>query len=134
MEKEVKQQIVDLDLKNVELISHELSFSELRVKMLECHLSLGQFEDNPRLKRTIPHKAFESLNMVTAKAGGIMEILEDGENCLMVNLADSRDLADKILTLKNNSELMTKLIINGVDLFKKRFSIKIIVEPIMRLM
>lgn len=100
MQKEIEQQIKDFKLNNVEFISKALSFEELTQLMNGCHISLGQFEHNDRLKRTIPHKAFESLAMripyITGRAEGVQEILKDGENCLMVNLANPEDLVEKL--------------------------------------
>lgn len=124
--KEIEQQIKDFKLNNVEFISKALSFEELTQRMNECHISLGQFEHNDRLKRTIPHKAFESLAMqipyITGRAEGVQEILKDGENCLMVNLADPEDIAKKILLLKNNRILREKLAKNGYYTHQCRFT------------
>jgi glycosyltransferase involved in cell wall biosynthesis len=126
LEKEVKEQINSLKLKNVELISDELSFEELRKKMLECHVSLGQFENNLRLERTIPHKCYETLAMnlpyITARTPAVSEILEDGESSLFVNTADSRDLAEKILMLKNNPDLAKKIGENGNKIYQEKFT------------
>lgn len=128
--KEIEQQIKDLKLNNVEFISKALSSEELTQRMNECHISLGQFEQNDRLKRTIPHKAFESLAMkipyITGCAEGVQEILKDEENCLMVNLADPEDIAKKILLLKNNPILREKLAKNGYHLYQDRFTPQIL--------
>ena len=48
------------------------------------------------------------LPYITGKNMAISELLTDRENCLMVSNADSRDLADKILELKNNNNLAQK--------------------------
>lgn len=126
LEKEIKKEISELNLKNIELISKWLSDDEMRAKMLECHVSLGQFEGHERLGRTIPHKAFETMALgmpyITARAGGISEILTDGVNCLMVNPADPQDLAEKILRLKNDLSLAQKISENSLKLFLEKFS------------
>lgn len=128
--KEIEQQIKDINLNNIEFITKALSFEELTRRMNECHISLGQFEHNDRLKRTIPHKVFESLAMripyITGRADGVQELLKDGENCLMVNLADPEDLAKKILLLKNNPMLREKLAKNGYHTYQNRFTPKIL--------
>jgi glycosyltransferase involved in cell wall biosynthesis len=135
LEKEVKEEIFRLGLKNIELISRWLSGDEIRQLMLECHISLGQLENHDRLKRTIPHKAFETLALgipyITARAEGISEILTDGESCLMVNPADPEDLADKILQLKNNPKLADRMTKNGLELFKNKFNTKTLAYEIM---
>lgn len=128
LEKEIEEQIKILDLKNIELISAKLETDELRRKMLTAHVSIGQMEDDERLERTIPYKAFEALALklpyISGDAPGAKELFKDRENCLMVNLADPKDLADKILELKNNPELRKKIAENGYELYKKRLTPK----------
>jgi len=135
MQDEIKAQIGAYKLANLQLISENLSYDELRIKMLECHISLGQLADHERLERTIPHKCFETLAMglpyVTAKTSAVAEILTDGENCLFVNPADPKDLAEKILMLKNNSDLMKKIGDNGYELYKQKFTPKMLAKDIL---
>jgi glycosyltransferase involved in cell wall biosynthesis len=40
----------------------------------------------------------------------------------MVNLADSKDLAEKIMELKNSPELRKKIAENGYQLYKEKLS------------
>src|SRR3989344_1006938 len=138
LEKEIKAQIYNLKLKNVELISNELSFDELRIKMLGCQISLGQFENNLRLERTIPHKCYETLAMnlpyVTAGTPAILEILKDGISSMLVNLADPKDLAEKILMLKNNPDLMGNIAENGYKLYQEKFTPKNTVKDILAIL
>ena len=126
-----------LNLKKLEYIGTQIPIDALRSSMLKCHVSLGQFEDNERLKRTIPHKAFESLAMklpyLTARAEGVMEILKDGVNCLMVNPADPVDLAKKIKMLRDDRALADKLNESGYKLYLERFTPEKIVEPIIKI-
>lgn len=126
MEKKTKDLIEKLNLKNVKQISEEMPADRLREEMLTCYVSLGQFADHDRLNRTIPHKAYESLALkipyITGNTPATREFFKDRENCLMVKLADSHDLADKILELKNNLELGKIISDNGYELYKKEFS------------
>lgn len=135
--REFNEALKELNPKNVKYIKEQLPIDELRDLMLGCHISLGQFEANERLKRTVPHKAYESLNMrlpyITARTEGIMEILTDGETCLMVNPRDPEDLVDKIKKLRDDNDLTNKLIINAEKLYKDKFSEKVIVQPIIKL-
>lgn len=128
LETEARKLIEELKPTNLEWISEHLDPDELRKKMLECHVALGQFEAHERLARTIPHKAFEALSMnlpyLTGRAGGISEILTDRKDCLMVNLADPGDIAAKVLELKNNPELARSLAENGRRLAEASFSSK----------
>ncbi len=127
-----------LSPRNVRHICEQLPIKELREYMQKCHVSLGQFSDHERLLRTIPHKAFESLTMripyVTGRALGVQELLKDGENCLMVNLGDAKDLAEKILMLKNNVELREKLANNGYQTYQKQFTSSILAAELLLLL
>ncbi|MDP2947880.1 MAG: glycosyltransferase family 4 protein, partial [Nanoarchaeota archaeon] len=126
VEDKIASLIQSLNPNNLEWIRQYLPSHELRKKMLECHVSLGQFENHIRLQRTIPHKASESLAMglpyVTGKNMAVSELLTDRENCLMVSNADPKDLADKILELKNDSNLTQKIANNGHLLYKEKLS------------
>ncbi|MEK7669399.1 MAG: glycosyltransferase [Patescibacteria group bacterium] len=137
LEKNIKKQIQNFKLKNLEFISGNLSYNELRTKMLECHVSLGQFEYHERLKRTIPHKCFESLALglpyITARTAPITEILKDGESLLFVNSADPQDLKNKILLLKENAELRNKIGENGYKLYQEKFTPKILAKDILNI-
>jgi len=128
--RELEKKMAFLNLSNVTLIPRQLPLADIRALMLRSHVSLGQFEDNERLKRTIPHKAFESLAMhlpyVTADAEGVSDVLKDGENCLMVRPADPSNLAEKIIFLKNSPALQERLIEGGVKTYKSMFTPKVL--------
>jgi len=131
LEKEITEQVKNLNLRNLEIISkRRLGTNELRKKMLTSHVSIGQVENHERLERTIPYKAFESLALklpyINGNALGIKELLEDRKNCLLVNLADPKDLAKKIMELKNNPRLRKKLAENGYKLYKEKLNPKVL--------
>lgn len=133
--KKLSEKVSSLGLQNVEIISKFLPFAEMRKEMLSCHVSLGQFGNHPRLTRTIPHKAFETLALglpyVTGRAVGVLELLTSGENCLMATLADPKDLALKIRELKNDSSLTKKIALAGLLLYKEKLTPKILAEQIL---
>lgn len=126
MQKEVEKKIKDLNLQNLIFISEELEIDDLRNKMLRCHISLGWFEDRERLKRTIPHKAFESLAMklpyVTGDTLPLNEIFTNMKNCLLIRLADPIALANAISELKDNYDLRCEIAEAGYELYSRRFS------------
>jgi len=138
LEEEIKTAIDEHHLKNIEWLPRYLNYDELRCQMISCHVSLGQFEDHLRLKRTIPHKAFESLAMglpyITGRNEGVMELLKDGETCLTINPADPAGLAGKIIELKNNPELARKIGENGRKLFEDRLTAEKLAGEILGLM
>lgn len=136
LNKEIESQIQSLHLKNLEWISEDLSNEQLRKKMSECHVSLGQFENHERLERTIPHKCFETLAMglpyITSRTPAVSEILEDGVSALFVSIADSKDLADKILEIKNDSDLAKKIAENGMALYNSKLAPSVLAKEILK--
>jgi glycosyltransferase involved in cell wall biosynthesis len=120
---------------NVKHIAKQLPLTELVPLMQRCHVALGQFADHERLKRTIPHKAFEALALglpyVTARAEGICEILEDGETCLLVRPADAEELARAIVQLKHTTDMQLSMKDKGARLFSSDFAPRVIVGPLL---
>jgi len=137
VEDEVHDALARHQPRNVIINSAHLSFDDLRKMMLESHVLLGQFADHERLKRTIPHKTFEALALrmpyITVEAEGHRGFLVDHENCLMVKPANARDLADKILYLKNNPEVATRIAQNGYELYKHTATPKVLGQQLLRL-
>jgi len=137
LEKETKEKIRALGLHNVSLLDTFIAPDILRKEMLSCHVSLGQFDDHPRLARTIPHKAFEALALglpyVTGRAEGVSELLTDKENCLMSELGNAEDLAEKILQLKNNQVLVSTLGNAGHVLYRQKLTPKILAGEILNI-
>lgn len=121
-----KEIIARDSLTNVELIAELLPEAELREKMCGAALSLGQFEDNPRLSRTIPHKAFESMAMgipyLSGDAPAVREVVLDGETGFLVPLADPAILAAKIRELNDDTNLLGKVSLESLHEFRNRFS------------
>lgn len=120
--------------KNITHIGKQLPFDELVSTMQKCHVSLGQFANHERLKRTVPHKAYESLSMklpyITARMEGVQEILEEGKQCLMVHPENPEDLALKIMQLYKDEKLREKIAEEGFILYQEKFSPKEIVGPL----
>ncbi len=135
---QAKAFIAEKGLANVELISERLSEDALREKMCEASLSLGQFEDNPRLSRTIPHKAFESFAMgipyLSGDAPAIREIVTDGKTGFLVTLADSSALAEKILSLRDDPKILAEVRQKGRLLFEKSLSPVVLGAGLMKLL
>lgn len=128
----------ELKPKNLRHVAQQLPMSELREVMQKCHLSLGQFADHERLRRTIPHKAFESLVIklpyITARAEGVSEVFTDGETCLMVRPNDPADLAEKILHLKEDAAHAGRIAAAGYALYKERFAPEKVIGPLLALL
>lgn len=119
---------------NVELIMEKLPIEILRNKMLECHLSLGQLADHPRVQTTIPHKVFESMSMklpyLTGDNKGVMEIVEDNQTCFTVPPGDYHRLAQKIINLRDHPEDLERVAENAHQLYQREFTPKILAQKI----
>lgn len=126
MYREVNAIMDNLKPKNIEMIHERLPDEELRTRMLECHLSLGQLADHPRLSRTLPCKLFESLAIglpyLTARNAGVFELLKEDETCFAVPQNDSDALAKKILFLKENPTLREAIAKNGYQLYQEKLT------------
>lgn len=134
MYREVNALMAKLKPRNIEMTNETLSIHALREKMLECHVSLGQLADHPRLDRTLPWKLFESLALklpyLTGRNKGALELLKDGDTCIAVNPGDADDLAKKILELKNNPELRALIGARGFDLYTRKLTSKKLAQEV----
>lgn len=122
----LKNEILDLAQKlkpaNLKLITDFVSYEELRAIMQGCHLSLGQLSDHPRLARTIPNKAYESLAMklpyLTAINDGILELLSPDKTCLVCDPANASSLAKAILLARGNYSFVEKIAENSYKFYQ----------------
>lgn len=132
--REVNALMEKLHPKNVEKIEETLPPEELRVRMLQCHISLGQLADHPRLLRTLPCKLFESLALglpyLTGRNRAAMELLKENATCFAVEPANSNDLAKKILYLRDNPEKLRIVAENGYNLYKEKLTSKRLAEEL----
>ncbi len=89
------------DLKNVIRVSNLSPLEMLEIYRI-ANVAIGQISDHPRLKYTIPHKAYEAgyfkKSYVTARGGGVKEIYKE-KSVYYLSEADSKSLARAILTL-----------------------------------
>ena len=135
LKKDMANLVQELKPTNVELITEMLPIEELRKKMLECHLSLGQLANHPRVHTTIPHKVFESMAMklpyLTGDNKGVMEFLTDGETCFTVPPGDYHALARKILVLKDRPKELEQVAENAYQLYQREFTPKILAWKIL---
>lgn len=120
--KKIQALVDELKPTNLKLITEHLSDEELRVLMQQSHLSLGQLSDHPRLERTVPHKAYESLALklpyLTGRNPAIMELLKEGETCLACKPADADDLVKKIIWAKDHEAELTAIAERGYELYR----------------
>lgn len=95
----------ELDLKNINLIE-SVRYEELADYINKADLCLGIFGNTEKAKMVIPNKVIEALAcnklIITGDTPAIHEI--NDKNIILCNMADSKDLANKILKIKNNYE------------------------------
>jgi glycosyltransferase involved in cell wall biosynthesis len=91
------------NLQNVIRLS-SVSPSEMQEIYAMAHVAVGQISDHPRLKYTIPHKAFEAgyfkKAYVTSGSRGIKEIFKE-ESVIYLSNSNPESLASAILALGN---------------------------------
>ncbi|MCI0533351.1 glycosyltransferase [bacterium] len=108
----------------------------LRGKMGEAGVCLGLFGTAARIDFSIPNKLFEAIAcgkpVITARTKASLELFTDRENILFCERGDGKDLAEKILLLKNDPALRDKIAENAYRLFKERLTPKAIVGELLR--
>ncbi|MBT4121969.1 glycosyltransferase [bacterium] len=122
-----------LDVNNINFISKQ-SYSDLTKYISQSDICLGIFGKGQKTTRVIPNKVYEAIAMqkavITANTPAINELFKDKENILLCNQADSKDLVEKILLLRNDSKLRGDIADNGYKLFKEKCLSKIIVNKL----
>ena len=131
----IQDKIRELKPKNLELITEFLSDERLREIMHKCHVSLGQLSSHDRLKRTIPHKAYESIALrlpyLTARNPAVLELFKEGETCIACEGANAKDLAEKVLWAKNNIDRLNVIADNGYNLYKEKLTSVILAKNLL---
>ncbi len=96
-----------LGISNISFIE-PVPYGELPLFMAKADICLGIFGDSPKTDLVIPNKIYEAMAMgkaiITANTPAVRELLSDGENVLFCHKADAKDLAEKILSLKNSPD------------------------------
>jgi len=119
----------ELNLKNINFIDY-MPYEKLAEYMAQADICLGFFGLPGKAKRCGAFKVVEALAMkkalITADTPAMRELLTDRKNALFCRGAGEKDLAVKILELKNNPELREKIAENGYQTFKQRLTPKIL--------
>src|SRR3989344_1794594 len=81
----------------------------------------------PSLQEGMPNSLLEAmacgLPVIATRIGGVMDIVKDGENGILIEPADPQGLADGILRLLNDSEFARKIACNAFQTIKNSYSI-----------
>ena len=129
-----QKMIADYELSNVNLTTMFLPPDELRKTLASAHVMLGQFADHPRLKRTIQNKNMEALALglplITRDSPSNRELLTDNENCLFVRAGNPKDLADKILYLRQHPDVAARLGALARKTYDERLTSDVLVQAV----
>jgi len=121
--------VKEFNLKNVEFVDF-MPYEKLAEHMTQADICLGAFGDIPKSYRCSSFKVIEALAVkravITADFPSLEELLTDQVHCLFCKPDNEKDLAEKILELKNNPELREKIAENGYQLFKQKFTSKVL--------
>ncbi len=116
-------------LQNVNFIDF-VPYAQLADLMAEADICLGMFGDAPKAKRCGAFKIVEAMAMkkalITADLPATRELLTNQQNALLCKIADAKDLADKILELKNDPSLRNRIAENGYKTFKAKLTPKVL--------
>ena len=107
----------DLGLQNINFID-AMPYEQLSEQMTQADLILGMFGDTDKAMHCSAFKIIEGMAIkkpvLTGDTPALHELSpNNSETCYFCNMADSQDLADKILILKNNPDLSNKIAENG---------------------
>lgn len=129
----IKKTFKEYGLANVNFINN-VPYEKLPQYLGEADICLGVFGDTDKARRVIPNKVFDALALgqpvLTGASPAVRELLTDRENALFCRLADSKNLAEKILELKNDANLREKIAKNGYKLFSEKLTPRKIVADL----
>lgn len=103
-------------------VSDELLVEHIR----DADICLGAFGDGVKTDITIQNKIFEALAsrkpLLTVRTTALNELLVDGVHCLLCEKANPKDLAEKIIRLRDDERLRNAIADNGYRLFRERLT------------
>jgi glycosyltransferase involved in cell wall biosynthesis len=129
MFREVKELSKKLKTNNVAFRGW-VDYEKLPEHLAKADVCLGIFGNTEKAMRVIPNKVYDALAMekplITMNSPAAREILNDGENCVLVPMANPKALAEAILMLKDDKNLRDKIAAEGYKLFKEKLNPKAI--------
>lgn len=79
----------------------------------DCDIFLIATKGNEGFPRTIWEAMAQSMPVVSTRVGSIPDMLDNGENVILIDQSSPKQLSETIIQLKNDSNLRKKLIQNG---------------------
>ena len=116
-----------LGLPNVSMLDH-VPQPDLVDYIEKADICFGVFGATQKTQRVISVKIFEGMAsgkaVITSGTPAVREVLVDGVHCVFCRAADPRDLADKILYLKDKPALRKQLGENAYKMYLDKFNPK----------
>ncbi len=117
------------NLKNVIFYKDATEDNALEI-LNRAHLFLGHAQNSPTVFRTLPNKVYQGLALgkvvITADSPASRGVFKHLENAYLFKPANPKSLAEGILKLKNDPELVKKIALNGYKKFLAEFTPKAI--------
>lgn len=130
----IQKRVAELNLTKVKLVGRK-PLEEVVEWISRAHVCLGVFGDTGKTKRVISNKIYECIAtgqpLITSRTPATEELFTDREQVLFANVADGRDLADKIMTLKSDLALREKIAAGGRQLFVSKLTPKKLVGKLL---
>jgi glycosyltransferase involved in cell wall biosynthesis len=116
-----------------------LPYERLPLEIAQSDVCLGgHFSDIPKAKRVIAGKTYQFIAMrkavILGDCAGNRELFQDGQNALMVTMADAEALARGITKLRDDVELRHRLAEQGHRTFLEHCSIEAISGELARVL
>lgn len=110
--------------------SNYLTYPQIADLYRNSHLSLGQFSKRSRLKRTIPHKAFESLYFgrcyLSPRTQPLSQLVRNGNEIVLLDDISPQAIANKIRSLAVNYIDVERIGLLGNELYRESLSQEIL--------
>ncbi|MFA6254837.1 MAG: glycosyltransferase [Patescibacteria group bacterium] len=117
----------EIGVTNVNFVDF-MPYEKLADQIALADICLGMFGDTDKAMHCSAFKIVEAMAMrkavVTGDTPALQEIITSGQTGLFCRMADAKDLADKILAVKNQLELKEKIAEGGYQFYLKNLTPK----------
>ncbi len=126
LQDEIHKQAKELKLSNTQFIDY-VPYEILGEAMQSADLVLGIFGDSDKSRRVIPNKLYQALAVgkavLSVDSPAARELLKDNETAFLCP-AEPEAMADRILEIKQDRQLLERVAGQGADLFRKSLGTK----------
>jgi glycosyltransferase involved in cell wall biosynthesis len=123
---EAQQFVLENRLSNVKFIEW-MEKDQLKLRINQADVCLGAFGTTPQSLMTVQNKIYEAMAMakplISGDSQALRQVFTHGDNIFLCERANSRALADAIITLYKDRNLRQKIAQNGYNLFKENYSL-----------